>query len=227
MESNPRTQAERSETTRRALVDAARGLFATRGYAAVGTPEIVAAAGLTRGALYHQFADKSALFQAVLEQVEAEVMRQIAARLSTAGTADPLSALTDGADAWLDACAEPGIQQILLVDGPAVLGWNLWRQIGERYGLGLTIAALQSAMDAGAVRVQPVAPLAHVLVGALDEAALYVSRAEDPGRARQEVSAVLRQLVSALATRGWLPAGSRGSRPTSPTVSRDAGRPDG
>ncbi|HEV2088758.1 MAG TPA: hypothetical protein VGR21_10640 [Cryptosporangiaceae bacterium] len=110
-----------------------------------------------------------------------------------------------------DACQPPGgkladeafgvpEREEAVVVGPAVLGWAAWREIGQRYGLGLTAAAVRNAMRAGAIPVQPVAPLAHVLVGALDEAALYLARAEDPPRARQEISAVIRRLVYALAS---------------------------
>ena len=196
MERKGRTQVERSQTSKAALVAAARSLFAERGFADVGTGEIVAAAGLTRGALYHQFGDKQRLFVAVLEQVEQEVTDQVAAVLQSGG--DPLQQLVDGADAWLDACADTGVQQIVLVDGPAVLGWQRWREIGQRYGLGLTRAALEQAIAAGAIPAQPVAPLAHVLIGALDEAALFVSRAEDPELARTQMRQVLRRLVQGL-----------------------------
>ena len=196
MESKGRTQVERSYASKAALIAAARSLFAERGFADVGTGEIVAAAGLTRGALYHQFGDKQRLFVAVLEQVEQEMTDQIAAVLQSGG--DPLQQLVDGADAWLDACADTGVQQIVLVDGPAVLGWQRWREIGQRYGLGLTRAALEHAIAAGALPAQPVAPLAHVLIGALDEAALFVSRADDPELARAQMRQVLRRLVQGL-----------------------------
>lgn len=197
MEIKRRTQADRSRTSRSALVDAARTLFGRRGFAAVGTAEVVAAAGLTRGALYHQFADKTALFVAVLEQTEQEVSDHVARVIGQ--DAEPLDALVAGAEAWLDACAAPDVQRIVLIDGPAVLGWDEWRRLGRRYGLGLTIAALQQAVETGAIAAQPVEPLAHVLVGALDEAALYVARSAHPEQARAEVGLVLRRLVRAVA----------------------------
>jgi len=198
MQSN-RTQEERSAGTRAALLGAARPLFAARGYADVGTPEIVAAAGVTRGALYHQFDGKLALFEAVFEQVEQEVTDRIAAVL-VAGGADvgPARALRAGADAWLDACLEPEVQRIVLIEAPAVLGWERWRDLSLRYGLGLVEAGLAGAIAAGELEEQPVEPLAHVLVGALDEAALYVARAPDPARAQAEVGAVLDRLFAGL-----------------------------
>jgi AcrR family transcriptional regulator len=190
--------AERSEATRAALVGAARPLFAERGYAGVGTEEIVRAAGLTRGALYHQFRDKQELFAAVFEQVEAEVTQGTAQAAAASGTTDPLAALRIGADAWLEACTEPEVRRIVLLDGPAVLGWERWREIGMRYGLGLVEGALQAAVDAGRLEPQPVRGLAHVLIGAIDEAALYVATADDQEAARAEVGAVLDRLLTVL-----------------------------
>jgi AcrR family transcriptional regulator len=198
MEHKRRTQAERSAATRGALVAAARRLFAERGYAAVGTPEVAAAAGVTRGALYHQFADKADLFLAVYEQVEQEVTARIGELVAGAGARDPLAALTAGAEAFLDLCAEPEITRIALLEAPAVLGWETWRAIGLKYGLGLTEAILRGAMDAGSIAEQPTRPLAHVLLGALDEAALYVARAADPVAAREEMRAVLARIVRGL-----------------------------
>jgi AcrR family transcriptional regulator len=196
----PRTKhAERSEATRAALVAAARPLFAERGFAGVGTEEIVRAAGVTRGALYHQFRDKEDLFAAVFELLESELAQRTAAAAGASGTTDPLTELRVGAEAWLDACTEPEIQRIVLLDGPAVLGWERWREIGTRYGRGLVEAVLQAAVDAGHLAPQPIRPLAHVLMGAVDEAALYVATAEDPPAARVEVGAVLDGLITSLA----------------------------
>jgi AcrR family transcriptional regulator len=191
--------AERSEATRGALIAAARPLFAERGYAAVGTEEIVRAAGVTRGALYHQFTDKRELFAAVFEQVEADVTQRTARAAVASGASDPLDVLRVGALGWLEACSEPEVQRIVLLDGPAVLGWEAWREIGMRYALGLVENELQAAVDAGSLAPQPVAALAHVLMGALDEAALYVATADDQDAARAEVGAVLDRLLGSLA----------------------------
>lgn len=201
MEVQRRTQAERSAATRAALTSAARPLFAERGYADVGTPEIAAAAGVTRGALYHQFTDKLALFTAVLEQLEEELVAQLAEQVAAAAPPDALAALSAALDGWLDACRDPALVRIALVDAPTVLGQQAWREIASRYGLGLTVQLLQGAVDAGLIRPQPVEPLAHVLLGAADEAALYVATATEPDHARDQVKAVLHQLVSGLRTR--------------------------
>lgn len=191
-----RTQAERSESTRSALLGAARDLFGARGYALVGTEEIVARAGVTRGALYHQFADKRALFSAVLEDLEQDVIGRLAQRAARADGAEQVLRATIAA--WLDVCEDPVVQRIMLLDAPGVLGWEEWRAIGHRYGLGATMVLLQAAIDEGAIATQPVLPLAHVVIGALDEAALYVARAEDRARARAEMDDVLGRLVSGL-----------------------------
>ena len=184
----------RSEATRRQLVTAARALFGARGYADVGTEEIVRAAGVTRGALYHQFRDKADLFAAVAEQIEAEITNRIAAGAAEAA-ADPMDALRAGARLFLDACAEPEVERIILLDAPAVLGWEAWRDLAGRYGLGLVQLALQAAMDAGAIVQQPVVPLAPVLIGALDECALYIAEAEDPAAAREQCTAIFDRIL--------------------------------
>lgn len=193
-----RTQAERSEATREALIEAARGLFAERGYAGVGTEEIVRAAGVTRGALYHHFGGKRDLFEAVYERIESELAQRIAAGALAGGAAEPLAAMRAGAEMLLQACTEPEAQRIALLDGPSVLGWDRWREIAAEHGLGLIEATLQAAIDAGAISEQPVRPLAHVLMGALDEAAMLVARAEDPERMRAEVGRTLDSLLAGL-----------------------------
>jgi AcrR family transcriptional regulator len=196
MNVNRRTQASRREATRGALIAAARELFAARGYAAVGTEEIVRRAGVTRGALYHHFPAKPDLFRAVYERVEQELTERIVTEVPLVG--DPVAVLRGGTAVFLDACLEPEVQRIALLDAPAVLGYAAWREIGERYGLGLIRAALQSAVDVGAIRPQPVRPLAHVLLGALDEAALFIARADDVAAARREVGETLEFLLTAL-----------------------------
>jgi AcrR family transcriptional regulator len=188
----------RSAATRRRLVAAARTLFAERGYAGVGTEQIVQAAGVTRGALYHQFRDKAALFAAVAETVQADIAHRITTGAQADGPVDPMAALHAGIERFLEACADPAVEQILLLDGPAVLGWQAWRDLADRYGLGLLQHALQAAIDAGAITPQPVVPVAHVLIGALDECALYVARVQDPVAARHQCTAILQQLLRGL-----------------------------
>jgi AcrR family transcriptional regulator len=196
---SPNKQEERSRATRAKLLAAARELFAARGYAGVGTEEIVRAAGVTRGALYHQFRDKEDLFAAVFEEVEAQTTQRVAEEALRAGAADPLAALRAGARTFLAVCTAPDVERIVLLDAPAVLGWERWREIGLRHGLGLVAGTLQAGIDAGAIAAQPVTPLAHLLIGALDEGALYVARAADRTTARAEVEAVVDRLLDGLA----------------------------
>jgi AcrR family transcriptional regulator len=193
-----RSQVERSEATRAALIEAARPLFAERGYAAVGTEEIVRAAGVTRGALYHHFDGKRELFEAVYVQIEVELAERIANGALRSGAAAPLEAMRAGAEMFLEACTVPEVQRVVLLDGPSVLGWDRWREIGAEHGLGLIEATLRAGVDAGAIPEQPVRPLAHVLMGALDEAAMLVARAEDPEAARAEVGRTIDTLLAAL-----------------------------
>jgi AcrR family transcriptional regulator len=193
-------KAQQSEATRAVLIAEARRLFADRGYAAVGTEEIVRAAGVTRGALYHHFDGKEQLFRAVHEEVERELVERVAADASAAG--DPLAVLHAGMQAFLDACEDPAVERIALIDAPSVLGWEEWREIGLRHGFGLVQATLEAAMDAGLIERQPVRTLAHLLLGALDEAALLVARADDGGQTRREVGQALARLLDALTPRG-------------------------
>jgi AcrR family transcriptional regulator len=190
-----RSQADRSAATRDALVGAGRRLFAEHGFAAVGTEAIVAAAGVTRGALYHQFADKTALFAEVVEAVEAEVARRLAAEVAAAGETDPVAVIRLAARAWLGTCVEPEVQRIVLIDGPSVLGWAHWRQVCQRHVFGLVQAMLAQAMAAGRIPTQPVAPLAHVFMGASDEAALYIAEAPDKTAARTDMTEALDLLI--------------------------------
>lgn len=199
MKDNRRTQAERSASTRDALVAAGRALFAADGYAEVSTAAVVRTAGVTRGALYHHFTDKSELFAAVFETVEAEVTGRIAAVIGESGLVDPLDVMRLGARTWLAASAEPEIHRIVLLDAPAVLGWARWREIGNRHNMGLVTALLANAIEVGRVRRQPVEPLAHTLLGALREAALYLALADDRARAAHEVDAVVDAMIEALA----------------------------
>lgn len=194
----PRTQAERSAATQKALLTAARRLWGERGYAAVSTPEIATAAGVTRGAMYHQFPDKAKLFHAVLEAVEADVIERLGAAVAAARPKSPAAALRIAADAWLAIASEPEVRQLMLLDAPSVLGWAQFREISLRYGLGMTEQLLQAAIDAGELKRQPVRPLATVMIGALDEAAMSIANAEDPDAEQADVRKVIRNLIDGL-----------------------------
>src|ERR1700751_2242805 len=132
-----RTQAERAAETREALIAAARPLFADHGFSAAALETIVRAAGVPRGALYHHFADKTELFAAVFEQVEEEVAVRMGEAIAASHQTDPIEVMRLGAGFWLDACSDPEVQRIVLVDAPAVLGWTRWTEIGNRYNMGM------------------------------------------------------------------------------------------
>lgn len=193
-----RTQADRSTATRSALVAAAQRLFAEHGFAGVGTPAIVEEAAVSRGALYHHFADKTALFEAVLDKVEHDIARRLADSVLGASSGDTIEGMELSIETWLDLCEEPEVQRIALIDGPSVLGWGRWREICGRHVLGLVEAMLVQGMEDGSLERQPVTPLAHVLLAVADEAAMYVASADDPAGARQELRGIVRRLLASL-----------------------------
>ena len=189
-------KAAQALETRRKLERIARRLFATRGFANVSAEEIVAAADVTRGALYHHYDGKEGLFEAVVDTM----MQDVHAKLekSASGASDPLQAIERGIGAFLKVCTDPSVQKLLLVDAPAVLGWRKWREMDAKYGFGLLKRALSAAMQAGLVRKQNVDLLTHMLLGALTETAMVVARSADTAKARGEAE---RALASMLA--GW------------------------
>lgn len=191
-----RTQAERRTATQKALLSAGRQLFGERGYASTPREEIVARAGVTRGALHHHFGRKEDLFRAVFEQLESELVQHIAAIAMS--THDPSEQLRAGCDAFLDAALDPAFQRIVLLDAPGVLGWQLWREIDARHGLGLVTEGLRAAMDAGEIEPRPVEPLAHLVLAALNEAALLVAASDDPPATRLVVGDLVSHLLSHL-----------------------------
>jgi AcrR family transcriptional regulator len=197
-----RTQADRSAATRQALEAAARRLWGERGYAEVSTPEIAEAAGVTRGAMYHQFPDKTALFVAVLEAVESEVIDRLLAAVGAAQPKAPADALHAAADAWLAIASEPEVRQLVLLDAPSILGWAGFREISLRYGLGMTEQLLSTAIEAGQLKPQPVRSLATVMIGALDEAAMSIANAEDRDQEKENVRRVVHNLINGLLAAG-------------------------
>jgi AcrR family transcriptional regulator len=197
---NPhRTRPEHGEETKAQLIAIARELFTERGYAGVALQDLTEQAGVTRGALYHHFAGKDALFRAVCEVVAADLTRRVLSVVD--GTSDAWSRLVTGCQAFLDACTEPSVQRILLSDAPAVLGWTQFRELDGRYGLGLVKSALQAAMDERAIEPAPVDMLAHLLVGGLNEAAMLVAHAPNAARARREATIAVDRILAGIADR--------------------------
>ncbi|MFD0684626.1 TetR/AcrR family transcriptional regulator [Actinomadura fibrosa] len=209
-----RRQEDRTRETRAALIAAGRGLFAEHGYADVTAEQIVAEAGLTRGALRHHFGDKAALFRAVFVELEKEIADRIAAAVldvlpdpseapaegPPAGQGGAWDGLRAGLAAFLDVTREPEVLRIGLTDAPAVLGWADWRAIEAEYGLGLTKTVLAQAIEEGVLVPQPVDLLAHLLLSAMIEAALLIARADEDDRARtrEEAERTLLALLEGL-----------------------------
>ena len=191
-----RTQAERRSATRRALLGAGRDLFAERGFAGAGQEDIVERAGVTRGALAHHFGTKQGLFRAVVESIQIELAEHIATA-AMAGD-DPSAHLRLGCMAFLDSALDPAVRRIVLIDAPAVLGWQEWREMDNAHGLGLVTEVLGHCMDAGEMPRRPVQPLAHILLAALNEAAMLVANSDDPVATRVIVGQEVEHFLSSL-----------------------------
>ena len=193
-----RTQADRTAATRTALIRAGRTLFALHGFAGVGTETLVREAGVSRGALYHQFGDKTGLFADVLADIEGDVARDLAAAMLAGEASDFVAAMMRAVDAWLDACESPEVQRVVLIDGPSVLGWARWREICQLHILGLIEAVLAKGVEDGKLHPLPARPLAHILLAIADEAALYVHTGRDRIAARAEIIQIIEPLIRAL-----------------------------
>jgi AcrR family transcriptional regulator len=189
-----RSQEERARSTRDALVAAARELFTAKGYAAVPADEIVAAAGLTRGAMYHHYADKQALFRDVFEQVEIDLTAELRAGINP--DADIWTNTLQSLRQFLDICERPEVQQIGLTDAPAVLGWEQWRAIETEHGLGLVLAQLNAAAAAGQLVDVDIQALAHIVLSAVIEAALLIAHAANHAAARAMAEHILITLLA-------------------------------
>jgi AcrR family transcriptional regulator len=188
-----------AEDTRRRILATARRLFAEQGYFATGTTEIVAAAGVgTRGALYHHFENKEALFLAVLEEVEVDLAAKVSVVLTGETWFDRLGQALAG---FLDASLDQDVRRILLVDGPAVLGWDAWREVEARYGIGSLTYMLEEGVKEGSVAVADPKSMAHLLLSVIDEAALFIAHAEDSERARIDAGESVTTLLAGLASK--------------------------
>ncbi|GAA1389590.1 TetR/AcrR family transcriptional regulator [Pseudonocardia kongjuensis] len=193
-------RAEQRERTRRALLDEAERLFARDGYGAVGLPAVVGGAGVTKGALYHQFDGKAALFAAVLERVQERVAQRVldAAR---GLPDDPWQQLLAGCRAFIEASTGPAAARIMLVDGPAVLGWPAWRELDERTSGRHLAAALRALVQHGDLAPQPIEPLARLLSGAMNELAMWLAGPGTTDADRDAAQAALERTLAGLRSR--------------------------
>jgi len=190
-------KAKRAALTREALEKVARELFETRGFADVGAEEIVAQAGVTRGALYHHYEGKEGLFEAVVEAAMRRLHDNIAR--AAASAPDAVAALKLGMRRFLELGAVPRTQRVLFIDAPVVMGWHRWRQLDQRYGFGLLKQAVDLAMAQGQMRAQPSALVAHLLLSAMIEAAMIIAHSDHKADMRADAERVLGQLIDGLA----------------------------
>jgi AcrR family transcriptional regulator len=193
---SPGKRAAQGRATRGQLIEVATRLFAENGYEGTSIEAVLAAAGVSRGALYHHFAGKEALFEAVVaavtDRVTAELMEAIA------GCTDPVDAMRTAALAWIGLAGDPVIQRVVLVDAPSVLGWERWRTMDDGQTLGYMKAMLQAVSDSGRVPSGLVEPFSHMILAALDEFALVVARAPDPKAAVAEGRVAVEELLDRL-----------------------------
>jgi AcrR family transcriptional regulator len=191
-------QEQRTQATKAKLLAIARKLFVAQGFNHVPAEELVRQAGLTRGALYHHFGGKEQLFIALYEQLQKEIAERIQVAAETA--ADPWSALQVGCHAFLTACTDPEVRQIVLLDAPSVLSWQQWREVDAQYSLGLLKAGLQAAVENQEIRVKSVDAIAHLLTGAMNEAALWIAQSEKPKTALSQSIEAIDQLLTGIRT---------------------------
>lgn len=195
----PRTKAEQRMAMMHTLIQVGRAQFAQHGYAQTATEEIVRQAGVTRGALYHHFGSKEGLFAAVLNAVQNDVSQRILAAVET--TDDPWKQLLLGCRAFLMTSLDPEMQQIMLIDGPAVLGWDTWREIDAAHSMQSLREGVQALIDDNTINVSSVDAVTHLLSGAMNEAVLWIAGAEQPQQALDETIVVLEQLLNGLCSR--------------------------
>lgn len=191
-----RTQAQRTEATTAALLDAARALFARDGYDATSLDAVAARAEVTKGAVYHHFKGKRQLFEAVFAREVERIMGPVAAAYGR--KKDPWDAFAAGCRAFLDECLDPELQRIMLLDAPAAIGWEQVRRL-EAPLLQMMERGIADAIDAGRIARRSTAPLANFLYGALCETAMIVARADDQKRAHRQALAEIDRVLDALA----------------------------
>ena len=190
-------RAAQGRATRGQLIEVATRLFAEHGYEGTSIEAVLSAAGVSRGALYHHFAGKEALFEAVVSAVSDQVTMELTEAVR--GCVDPLDAMRTAAIAWIGLAADPVIQRVVLVDAPSVLGWDRWRAMDDGRTLGTMRAMLQAISDSGRLPAELVGPFSHMILAALDEIVLVIARAPDSTAAvaegRMAVQALLDRLL--------------------------------
>lgn len=192
-------QSERREATREAILVAAASLFGENGFAGTTIDEIATMAGVAKGAVYHHFSSKELIFEAVLQRTSAALAADLMAKVAEAP--DVLTMLTRATEAYFEACSNGAVGQIILRDGPAVLGWARWREIDEEHFGKAIPLTLVIAMEQGLIDHQPIAPLARLLLGAVTEAAAACSVSDDPAITGREHAYAFERLIQGLRRR--------------------------
>lgn len=186
----------RGQATKAAIVEHARDLFARLGYDGTSVEAILRQAGVARGALYHHFPTKEAVFEAVVEE---EVRKVAQAAMRAAGAADdPVAGLLAGCRTWLEVAIDPAVQRIVLLDSPAVMGWTRLREIDEKYLLGGLRARIREITRTGRIPAEQADVLANMVAAAVGEAALVIARAQDPDAALRSGLAAVDMLLHSL-----------------------------
>ena len=192
-------RVEYAEATRQALVDGAVELFTERGYSGTSLDEIAKRARVTKGALYHHFSGKQALFEAAFDAVETRVMGHLGEIVT--GPGDPWQTAMAGIEAYVKVCLEPSFQRIVIHEAPVVMGWEEWRRCEERYSFGVLQAAIRSLIDAGEIEDMPVEITTQLLFGALSAGAQAIANAAEPERAGEQVARAVVRVVAGLRRR--------------------------
>jgi AcrR family transcriptional regulator len=198
------TQSDRRTATRSAIVQSARQLFGEYGFGGTTIDQIAVGANVAKGAVYHHFSTKEAIFETIFDDVSRDLAKQVAAVAATGH--DVMAALTVGTQTYFSACAEGATAQIILKDGPSVLGWERWREIDARHFAGMIPLALGKAMQEGLIARQPIEPLARLLLGAITEAAAACAARPDVLAAANEYGKALAMLLEALRLDGHDPS---------------------
>jgi AcrR family transcriptional regulator len=187
---------ERGFATREQLVAVATRLFSDRGFDGTSIEAVIEEAGVSRGSLYHHFANKEALFEAAFVAVEARIGEEVLRSMPEAG--DPIAVLRAGSLAWMRLAGDPVVQRVVLIDAPAVLGWERWRAIEELNALGGVKLAMQAAAEEGRVPAELTDAYAHMLLAAVNELAFMIARSEDQAAAQRIAQAAVDEVITRL-----------------------------
>lgn len=194
-------RAQHSEATRSALLDAALRRFVEHGYAATTLEDVATDIRATRGAVYHHFAGKSALFEAVFDRVETETFRRVVERGAQAGT--PWDAMLAGIEVFLDRCCEPEYARIVWQEAPVALGWHRLRNLEERYAYSVVAETVRALTELGELPEHPVEPVSRIMFNVFGTAGMALAETPDAdrGRVRDEYAGVIRHLLTSVRVR--------------------------